>query len=29
VLDDQEWSASGPALVIQGRDPLADMDVGF
>jgi hypothetical protein len=29
VLDDQEWSASGPALVVQGRDPLVDMDQGF
>jgi len=29
VLDDQEWSIGGAALVVQGKDPLDDMDKGF
>jgi hypothetical protein len=29
VLDRQAWIASGPALIIPGRDPLEDMDSSF
>jgi hypothetical protein len=29
-LDEHEWSFSnGPALIVQGRDPLAEMDSKF
>ncbi len=28
VLDGQEWSATGPALVVPGRDALGDLDRG-
>jgi len=28
-LDSQEWSVGGAALVIQGKDPLEEMDKGF
>ncbi len=28
LLDEQDWSAGGPALIVPGRDPLLDMD-GF
>ena len=28
-LDEQEWSIGGAALIVQGRDPLDDMDNGF
>ena len=26
ILDKQDWSASGPTLIVPGRDPLRDMD---
>jgi len=29
VLDDQEWSTGGPAMIVRGKDPLEDMDRGF
>lgn len=29
VLDEQEWSAGGAALVVPGRDPLEELDRGF
>ncbi|NMC34793.1 MAG: hypothetical protein GYA36_20410 [Veillonellaceae bacterium] len=29
VLDDQEWTISGPALVVRRSDPLKEMDHGF
>lgn len=29
VLDTQPWGAVGPALVVEGRDPLEDLDSGF
>lgn len=29
VLDEQEWAAAGPALIIQAKDPLDDLDQGF
>ena len=29
VLDDQEWTVAGPALIIQAHDVLEDLDHGF
>lgn len=29
LLDEVNWQSSSPALVIRGRDPLADLDKGF
>jgi hypothetical protein len=29
VLDQQAWGSNGPALIIPGRDPLADLDSSF
>ena len=29
VLDGQEWAVTGPALVVQGVDPLKDLDHGY
>ena len=29
VLEEQTWSVSGPTAVIQGIDPLKNMDQGF
>jgi hypothetical protein len=29
TLDSQDWTVSGPTLIIKSRDPLDDMDKGF
>ena len=29
ALDEQDWTITGPALVVQGIDPLLEMDKGF
>ena len=29
VLDEQDWTASGPAVVVPRSDPLLEMDRGF
>jgi hypothetical protein len=29
ALDEQDWSVTGPALVVPGIDPLLEMDKGF
>jgi len=29
ILDGQDWTSSGPTLIVPGRDPLPDMDRNF
>jgi hypothetical protein len=29
ILDNQDWTISGPTLIIKSKDPLKDLDVGF
>ena len=29
ALDEQDWTITGPSLVVQGIDPLLEMDKGF
>lgn len=29
ALDEQDWTAAGPTLIIRSKDPLKDMDKGF
>ena len=29
VLDNQDWTVSGPTLIIKSKDPLKDLDKGF
>ena len=29
ALDEQDWTISGPTLIIQNKDPLEDLDKGF
>ena len=29
ILDSQDWTVSGPTLIIKSKDPLNDLDKGF